>query len=318
MRQSVSKLLAVSGLALVASPFCFTAQAQDYIDVEAERRAQEQSGGSARAPDNARNSYGSQPSGAYPATSYGVNSAPAGQGVGQGPAPAAAAPDVASGGGNIGQLVLKVQQLQQEVMRLNGKVEEQAHELRTLKSQSLERYVDLDRRVSELATGGAGGAAAGGAAAAGAGAAMADEGTPTVSTGAARVKEQPGEADAYRAAYALVRGQQFDQAVSAFRDFLRQYPAGRYAPNAYYWLGELYLVVQPADLESSRQNFTLLLEEYPDNAKVPDALYKLGRVHYMKGNREKAREYLDRVVRDYGDSNNAAARLAQDFIDENY
>ncbi|GAB3285568.1 tol-pal system protein YbgF [Parahaliea aestuarii] len=307
----------MSGLALVASPFCFTVQAQDYIDVEAERRAQEQSGGSVAAPDTRRAPSGAQPSNTYPATSYGVSTAPAGQGVGESPTPVAAAPDMASGGGgNIGQLVLKVQQLQQEVMRLNGMVEEQAHELRTLKSQNLERYVDLDRRVSELATGGA--VSPGGAAAAGAAAAMADDSTPTVSTGAASVKEQPGEADAYRAAYALVRGQQFDQAVPAFRDFLRQYPGGRYAPNAYYWLGELYLVVQPADLESSRQNFTLLLEEYPDNAKVPDALYKLGRVHYMKGNREKAREYLDQVVQEYGDSNNAAARLAQDFINENY
>lgn len=316
MRQSVSRLLAVSGLALVASPFCFTAQAQDYIDVEAERRAQEQ--GSASAPAStapATTPYSSpQPARSYPATSYGVNSAPAGSSIGQS-APAPAISPAASSGGssNLGQLVLKVQQLQQEVMRLNGIVEEQAHELRTLKEQSLERYVDLDRRVSALTTGGA--VAAGGA---GGVSAMSDEGTPTVSTGAASVKEQPGEADAYRNAYALVRGQQFDEAVTAFRSFLRQYPSGKYAPNAHYWLGELYLVVQPADLESSRQSFTLLLEEYPDNAKVPDALYKLGRVHYMKGNREKAREYLDRAVREYGDSNNAAARLAQDFINENY
>ena len=34
-------------------------------------------------------------------------------------------------------------------MRLNGKVEEQAHELRTLKEQSLQRYVDLDKRLSD-------------------------------------------------------------------------------------------------------------------------------------------------------------------------
>ncbi|TXS96555.1 tol-pal system protein YbgF [Parahaliea maris] len=315
MRQSVSRLLAVSGLALVASPFCFTVQAQDYIDVEAERRAQEQ--GSVSAPASttpARDPYSSpQPARSYPATSYGVNSAPAGSSIGQSaPAPVASSAAASGGSNNLGQLVLKVQQLQQEVMRLNGIVEEQAHELRTLKEQSLERYVDLDRRVSSLTTGGAVAVGAAGASA------MADDSTPTVSTGAASVKEQPGEADAYRSAYALVRGQQFDEAVTAFRGFLRQYPSGRYAPNAHYWLGELYLVVQPADLESSRQSFTLLLEEYPDNAKVPDALYKLGRVHYMKGNREKAREYLDRVVREYGDSNNAAARLAQDFINENY
>ena len=38
----------------------------------------------------------------------------------------------------------------------------------------------------------------------------------------------------------------------------------------------------------------------------------------MKGNREKAREYLDRVIREYGSSNSSAVKLARDFIAENY
>lgn len=327
MRYRVGKALAVSGLVLVAGLFSAVASAQDYIDVEAERRAREQERQEVQkgdtdqqAPSLSRDPFGVQPAQSYPTTSYGVNSAPAGEGFDQGegvsPLPVQAGPQAGGGGGNVGQLLMQVQQLQQEIMRLNGKVEEQAHELRTLKDQSLERYVDLDRRVSALTTGGepADAGAAGGLATA----AAAGDDTPTLSTGASSAKEQPGEADAYRSAYALVRGQQFDQAADAFNQFLRKYPSGRYAPNAHYWLGELYLVVQPADLEASRQAFTLLLDEYPDNAKVPDAMYKLGRVHYMKGNRDRAREYLDRVIRDYGDSDNAAARLAQEFIDENY
>ena len=36
-------------------------------------------------------------------------------------------------GSELGNLFLQVQQLQQEVMHLNGKVEEQSHELTTLK-----------------------------------------------------------------------------------------------------------------------------------------------------------------------------------------
>ena len=86
-----------------------------------------------------------------------------------------------------------------------------------------------------------------------------------------------------------------------------------YAPNAYYWLGELYLVVQPPDLESSRQAFTMLLSQYPDNSKAPDALYKLGKVQCMKGNREKAREYLDQVISRYGSTNSSAVKLAREF-----
>jgi tol-pal system protein YbgF len=300
----LSKALVAGGLVILTGPLCLTATAQTYVDVEAERAAAKagQSSGTstAEAAPAPSDPYSVQPAQSYPATSYGVSPA-------QPAAPVGAA--AGSGGQNLGNLFYQIQQLQQEVMRLNGKVEEQAHELRKLKEQSLQRYVDLDRR---LGSSGSTAAATVGAAAAG-GAAVA---APAAATSGA--VEEPGEAEAYKAAYALVRGQQFDSAVSAFKKFLQDYPESKYAANAHYWLGELYLVVNPQDLESSRQAFVLLLDEYPDNSKAPDAMYKLGKVYYLKGNREKAREYMDRVIRDYGSSNSSAVKLAQDFIAENY
>ncbi|MBT4522497.1 MAG: tol-pal system protein YbgF, partial [Halieaceae bacterium] len=252
--------------------------------------------------------YGTQPSAAYPTTSYGVNSAAA--------SPATRTMSTAtspqqSQGRNLASLFSQIQQLQQEVMMLNGKVEEQAHELRQLKQQSLERYVDLDRRLgaaSTVATPGDG--------------TLSHDNTIQVATrvpgSEPAVVEQAGEGEAYQAAYGLVRGQQFDEAVVGFNQFLENYPAGKYSPNAHYWLGELYLVVQPMQLESSRQAFMLLLSQYPDNSKVPDTLFKLGKVHFMKGNRERSREFLDRLISDYGSTNATAVKLAQDFIRDNY
>jgi tol-pal system protein YbgF len=313
----MSKLLVASGLVIMTSPLCFVAQAQDYVDVEAERAGRTSAAApatstapTAPAPADpyarppASDPYSVQPAQSYPATSYGVNSAPAGTAVVTSPA----APAAGGGDQNVGNLFLQVQQLQQEVMRLNGLVEEQANELRKLKDQSLERYVDLDKRLS--AGGGAAPASSGGS-----GQVVKGSGA-SVSFGGG--SEIPGEAEAYQSAYSLVRGQQFDQAVDAFNQFLRNYPDGKYAPNAHYWLGELYLVVQPQDLESSRQAFTLLLDRYPDNPKAADAMFKLGKVQYLKGNREKAREYLDRVIREYGNTNSSAVKLAKAFIDENY
>lgn len=300
----LAKAPTARGLAFQAGPLSFivalalstTALAQDYIDVEAERAAAARSTGTAPATAN--------PATAYPATSYGA---------GRTPAPIAATaqtPPPPSGGQNLSGLFYQIQQLQQEVMMLNGKVEEQAHELRSLKEQSLERYIDLDRRlaggvsgVSPPVSGVSGGA-----------------NSPVVEApvSGGSAPEQAGEGEAYRSAYAMVRAQQFEGATVAFKQFLQDYPAGKYAPNAHYWLGELYLVVQPADLESSRQAFMLLLNQYPGNSKAPDAMYKLGKVYFMKGNREKAREYLDRVISQYGASNSSAVKLSRDFIAENY
>jgi len=309
--RSVRKLLVAGGLVIVTGPLCFTAAAQpDYVDLEAEAAAREAAGGSATADP-----YAKQPARSYPATSFGVDSAPAAPVTGTS-APAPTGQDSAG----LGNLFLQIQRLQEEVMRLNGKVEEQAHELRVLKEQSLQRYMDLDERLSS----GAAAAAAGGAASSGGApvpaATAAAGGTAAGAAGSTQGggAEQPGERSAYDAAYALVAGRRFDEAVPAFQQFLRDYPGGRYAANAHYWLGELYLVIEPPDLEASRQSFALLISEYPENPKTPDALYKLGKVQFMKGNREKAREYLDLVISQYSSTNSAVVKLARDFIAENY
>jgi tol-pal system protein YbgF len=308
--QIVSKVLAASGLVILTGPLCFMAQAQGYVDVEAERAAAAAAGSDAS--NAAADPYGVQPAKAYPATSYGVSSGAAAAPATSSTAPVAPLP---SSSQNLGSLFLQLQQLQQEVMHLNGKVEEQAHELRTLKEQSLQRYVDVDKRLG----GGSGQpVASSGASGSSQTVSVAPRPAVPVAPVSSSAVEQPGEADAYRAAYALVQGRQFSLAANAFQQFQRDYPDGKYAANAYYWLGELYLVMDPPDLEASRQAFAMLISQYPDNSKAADALYKLGKVQYAKGNREKAKEYLDLVIRQYQTSNPAVAKLAGDFIAENY
>ena len=207
-------------------------------------------------------------------------------------------------------LALRVQQLEEEIRRLNGLVEEQAGLLTRLQDQSLERYVEVDRRLAMMASTGTG--------------EITDDSSssnePVVTADGEQTQEAPvapevGEQEAYQAAYGLVRERQFGDALIAFDAFLSEFPFGRFAPNAHYWLGELYLVVEPVDPEAARQNFQVLLDQYPNDRKVPDALYKLGRVHALKGNAERSREYLDRVIAEYGADGHPAAQLAQDFID---
>ncbi|MDG2047254.1 MAG: tol-pal system protein YbgF [Halioglobus sp.] len=314
----MSKVLVKCGLVVLAALLSFLASAQ-YVDLEAERAAAQAAGGTANAPvaqstgsGAALNApYGARPAQAYPAANYGASTAPAEANAVTYPADSTTPAAVAGsqvGGTDLRNLFLQMQQLQQEVRRLNGKVEEQSFELRSLKEQSLQRYMDLDKRVS-----GASG--------------QPDTAAPTstpvtaasgVTSNLAAGAEEPGEVSAYRAAYALVQGRQFDKAIPAFQQFLQRFPGGLYAANAHYWLGELYLVKQPPDLEASRQSFVLLLAEYPDNSKAPDALYKLGKVQFMKGNREKAREYMDLVISQYGSTNNAVVKLAREFIAQNF
>lgn len=200
-----------------------------------------------------------------------------------------------------GELFYQLQLLQEEVRMLRGLVEEQGYQLRQLKEQSMQRYIDLDRRI---------GAAASIEAASG------SSGEST-STPAPTVVPAVGEKAAYDAAYRLVVAKQFADALSAFKAFLTSYPDGKYTPNSYYWQGELYQVIDPQDLEASRQAFTQLLDLYPRHAKAPDAMYKLGRVYYQKGNKAKAREWLSRVIKEYANSANPAVDKARQFLSQN-
>lgn len=315
------KGLLVSGLVIMTSPFCFLASAQNsnpsYVDVEAERAAREAAG--IAEPQRGVDPYGARPAQSYPATTYGAPATSYSvEGTAAGPATSAPVQPVGgvgstgnTGGPNLGNLFYQLQQLQQEVMRLNGKVEEQAFQLRRMQEQSRERYLDIDKRMSELTTGGV-------AASSGASSNEPAVVIPPAGSGKAAGEEQPGEAQAYQDAYAMVTSRRFDRAIPSFKEFLKEFPDGRYAPNASYWLGELYLVKSPPDLEAARQSFALLLSEFPQHTKAADALYKLGTVQFMKGNREKAREYLNLVLEQYGSSNTAVAKLARDFIAENY
>jgi len=268
--------------------------AQDYVDVEAERAA------AAQAPLE-------ETPAVTPATSYtGIQPYSGSTTVAQPPVETTTAPIT---GTDSGSLMLRVQQLEADVRRLNGLLEEATQALRLLEAQSLERYVDLDRRLAS------GAAVESDEVAASTDVAPIPAPSDTPASGRA-VDAQEGEEAAYRAAYELVREREFDDAVAAFTAFLADFPFGRYAPNAHYWLGELYLVLDPPDPELARQNFKLLLDQYPADPKVPDALYKLGRVQFIKGNRQRSKEYLDEVIREY--PSHAAAQLARQFLLENF
>lgn len=224
------------------------------------------------------------------------------------------------------ELYRQLQSLQEEVMQLRGLVEEQSHQLQELRQQSLDRYMDLDRRL----IGGA--AAVPPAAAPAAGAPPLATGIEPINaqqppqapasaasaTAAAPAQAAPaGEQDAYKQAYAKLKGQQYTVAIQSFDAFIKDYPSSELIPNAHYWLGELHLVESPQNLNAADQSFAKLLSDFPQHAKAPDALYKQGKIAFMRGDKAKAKKLMQRVIDEYGASGSSAPQLAKQFIDEN-
>ncbi|MFJ2289347.1 tol-pal system protein YbgF [Pseudomonas iridis] len=233
----------------------------------------------------------------YPPAGYGTNGAYAGG--------AASAPASAQG-----MLFNQLQQMQDQISRQQGVIEELQNQVARMKQESLERYQDLDRRIGSgvapaatpenSSAGGDASAAAGAAAGAGAAAAQA----PAAGSEPA---DPAKEKLYYDAAFDLIKAKDFDKASQAFSAFLRKYPNSQYAGNAQYWLGEVNLA--KGDLQGAGQAFAKVSQLYPKHNKVPDSLYKLADVERRLGHTDKVKGILQQVVAQYPGT--SAAQLAQ-------
>ncbi|MDO9625442.1 MAG: tol-pal system protein YbgF [Pseudomonas sp.] len=232
--------------------------------------------------------------GSYPPSGYGTSGAYVGGG--------AEAPTSAQG-----MVFTQLQQMQQEIAQLRGLLEEQQNEIQRLKQEGLERYQDLDRRLS---SGAAGAAATNNSSVIGA---TGTSGTPSAAAGQAQAPASNSPADPekeklfYDAAFDLIKAKDFDKASQAFTAFVRKYPNSQYAGNAQYWLGEVNLA--KGDLQGAGQAFARVSQAYPQHSKVPDSLFKLADVEMRLGNADKAKGILRQVIATYPGS--SAAQLAQ-------
>ncbi len=138
----------------------------------------------------------------------------------------------------------------------------------------------------------------------------ASTGAATSSTQKRVVREETdAERSAYNSAYGLVKEKKFKEAIKAFHEFIDAYPESRLAGNAYYWLGEVYLVLP--QLEQAQQAFSIVVQAYQGHAKAADALYKLGVTLDRLEKPKESERYLLEVQKLYPDS--TAARLAKSY-----
>ena len=205
------------------------------------------------------------------------------------------------------ELFFMIEQLQAEVRRMQGELEEQRHQLNQLAEQSRERYIDLDQRLLNVVKKVEAQPAA---AASGTAAPVADSGRTAAQS---RDYRQPTreEREAYQAIQKLIHeDKKYDQAIDAIYEFIAAYPEGDLTVNAYYWLGEVYLV--KPQLEQAKQAFTIVATRYADHRKAADAAYKLGITLDRLGNRAEARKQMQSVVSDY--QGTKAAELARAYL----
>lgn len=201
-------------------------------------------------------------------------------------------------GQGLSELLLQVEQLEDEMRRIQGKTERLQHEIDALKGKQRELYLDLDRRLQALRS-------------------LPEKASPSLPAEQANKDNiaatviDPGE-HAYQADLEMLKAGRYQQAITAFSQFPQQYPDSRYRSNAQYWLGEAHYMLR--DFSAAAEAFQALVKQYPESAKVPNAMLKQGLSYYELKQWDQAKTTLKEVVARY--PNSTVSRLAEAHLEK--
>ena len=199
-------------------------------------------------------------------------------------------------------LLEKIIQLKKEIENLTASIETNNLSISRLEEANQIRYVDLDKRIHLIET------------------KLLfeeslEEDSPEISinplSGLVDEEIESGEFDLWSNSMRLIDNSRYSEAAENLRLLILSYPDGTYTGDAYFWLGEIYLVQEMLEDSAEILNaFVLKFEEHPRKA---DALYKLAVVKINLEDVVSAEELLQEVISNY--PNSGAALLAeQDLI----
>ena len=177
------------------------------------------------------------------------------------------------------------EQLQQELAKLRGMVEQVTNDVATLQKRNRDLYSDLDARIKKL------------------------EPTSVTIEGKSTQIDRDEQAS-YDSAMALFKANDFRTAVGGLTAFLNRYPQSPYAASAQFWLGSSYYAIK--DYRSAIAAQQALVDRFPDSPKAPDALLNIAASQIELNDKKSARATLSRIIADFPDSD--AAKLAKERL----
>ena len=176
-----------------------------------------------------------------------------------------------------------------ELRKLRGQNEELIHSLQDAEKRQKDFYIDLDARLRQFETGGAG-------------AIPGSQINPA--DGSKDVSANPvGENRAFETAYGFYRTENYQSAAIAFRDFLQQFPQSVHEANVYYWMGNAYFLSR--DYANSLDGYQNLLGKYPDHPRAPEAMLNMAECQLELKNKTAAIKTLKQLISQFPGSDAA-------------
>ena len=216
------------------------------------------------------------------------------------------------------QIMQKNQQLESDLRSLRGKLEEQDNEIAQLKHELENRYADLDQRLELLQQ------------------KVDPEASTTTednqqdtppsnttitnassSTTAVAVNKAPVvvstqntselEKAAYTVALDAYKQGGAKKAIAPMQNFIKNNPNSVYISNAYFWLAEFNLAIEPTNYAEAKKNYGIVANQYPNSSRAPRAVYQLYNIaKEVDKNSTQANQYKAKLLKQYPKSEEAS------------
>lgn len=224
-------------------------------------------------------------------------------------------------------LLLKLEALQKEIQQLRGDVETQTHIANDLKKRQRDLYVDIDRRLLQIERNASSVSKRPNSSYSSQPVPATTTETmpkltgetqsppvktvtPVVNNSVAKPVDPIKEQNAYQKAFDLLRELRYEQAIIAYRQFIKDYPNGRYAHIAQYWLSEASYAQR--HFKQAITDYQNLVTNYPNSPKLAEAMLKIGYSYKELGQNKAAQDIVEKLLRVY--PNTTAAGQGQNLL----
>lgn len=227
------------------------------------------------------------------------------------------------------QIMQKNQQLENDIRMLRGRIEEQENTIEQLKNELNNRYTDLDQRLELLQQKMDPDSAA---------TEDNQQDTPpsvnTTTTVAPKTNnttntstpvatspntnlttaantntsQQPTELEkaAYTVALDAYKQGGAKKAIAPMQNFIKNHPNSIYISNAYFWLAEFNLAIEPTNYTEAKKNYNIVVNQYPQSSKASRALYQLYSIAKdVDRNTALTNQYKTKLLKQYPKSEEA-------------
>ncbi len=188
----------------------------------------------------------------------------------------------------------RVEQIQAELMRINGQLEQMAQSNADQKAAFAkfrdDTTAEIERLRQEIQI-------------------LQKSSGITGQIGKSSMQAARGEVDLYQQALDLFKDKKYREAKKTLKKYVDTHPNGAMVPNAHFWMGECEYHM--GRYEEAILEYQTVISKFPKSNKLPDALLKQGLSFAKLGDKESARIVLSKLVKKFPKSPQASVASKQ-------